>query len=252
MTVKALRKQLMAAIAMVVVAAVALSSSTYAWFASNNTVSAEGANIAVTSDVATLLISRDKTTASEIQAQNKTIVDLSTSDATKLKPAQHGTVSGAGSSQTITAITAGDGVTAFDWYTQDAESATAPTGKVGSATQLAGDDFGEYVLKYDLYMTVAKNSNPVKDIKVSAATLTGDTAVKALIVGETNSVEFSGSSNTPSSILNGTNVSLTDAEVLHVELYIFYDGTAENIYTNNIPNIADTVITVSFSCVADV
>ena len=45
MTVKALRKQLMAAIAMVVVAAVALSSSTYAWFASNNKVTATGMQV---------------------------------------------------------------------------------------------------------------------------------------------------------------------------------------------------------------
>lgn len=45
MTVKALRKQLMAAIAMVVVSAVALSSSTYAWFASNNKVSATGMQV---------------------------------------------------------------------------------------------------------------------------------------------------------------------------------------------------------------
>ena len=43
MTVKSLKKQLAAAIAMVVVAAVALSSSTYAWFVSNNTVTAKTA-----------------------------------------------------------------------------------------------------------------------------------------------------------------------------------------------------------------
>ena len=45
MDVKALRKQLMAAIAMVVVAAVALSSATYAWFVTNNTVKATTSQI---------------------------------------------------------------------------------------------------------------------------------------------------------------------------------------------------------------
>ena len=45
MTVKALRKQLMAAIAMTVVSAVALSSSTYAWFAANNKVTATGMQV---------------------------------------------------------------------------------------------------------------------------------------------------------------------------------------------------------------
>ena len=38
MSTKALKKQLMAAIAMVLVAAVALGSSTYAWFAANKIV----------------------------------------------------------------------------------------------------------------------------------------------------------------------------------------------------------------------
>ena len=50
MTVKALRKQLMAAIAMVVVSAVALCSSTYAWFAANNKVTAEGMKVQATAE----------------------------------------------------------------------------------------------------------------------------------------------------------------------------------------------------------
>ena len=45
MTVKALKKQLMAAIAMVVVSAIALSSSTYAWFASSSQVTAKGMQV---------------------------------------------------------------------------------------------------------------------------------------------------------------------------------------------------------------
>lgn len=50
MTVKALKKQLAAAIAMVVVSGVALSSSTYAWFANNNKVTATGMTVNATSD----------------------------------------------------------------------------------------------------------------------------------------------------------------------------------------------------------
>lgn len=45
MNTKSLKSQLMAAIAMVVVAAVALSSSTYAWFASNTKVTATGMKV---------------------------------------------------------------------------------------------------------------------------------------------------------------------------------------------------------------
>lgn len=58
MSTKALRKELLAAIAMVIVAAIALSGSTYAWFALNNEVTATGMNVRTeTSD--NLLIAAD-------------------------------------------------------------------------------------------------------------------------------------------------------------------------------------------------
>lgn len=56
MTVKALKKQLMAAIAMVVVSAIALSSSTYAWFANNAQVSATGLAINAQAEGTMLII----------------------------------------------------------------------------------------------------------------------------------------------------------------------------------------------------
>ena len=51
-SVSALKKQLAAAIAMVLVAAVALGSSTYAWFVSNNQVTATTTQIAAQSNSA--------------------------------------------------------------------------------------------------------------------------------------------------------------------------------------------------------
>ena len=60
-SVKALKKQLGAAVAMVCVAAVALGSSTYAWFVSNNNVTATTTSIYAQSNSAYLLIaSADK------------------------------------------------------------------------------------------------------------------------------------------------------------------------------------------------
>ena len=45
MNSKAIKKQLLAAVAMVLVAAVALGSSTYAWFVASGTVTAEGMKV---------------------------------------------------------------------------------------------------------------------------------------------------------------------------------------------------------------
>lgn len=56
MSIKKLRNQLFAAIAMVLVASIALGSSTYAWFVSNNTVKATTTNISAQSNSAYLVI----------------------------------------------------------------------------------------------------------------------------------------------------------------------------------------------------
>ena len=63
MNVKHLRKQLMAAIAMVVVAAIALGSSTYAWFVTNNKVDATTTNISAQSNAAFMTIANGETGA---------------------------------------------------------------------------------------------------------------------------------------------------------------------------------------------
>lgn len=55
MSVKALKKQFAAAVAMVVVAGVAFSSSTYAWFVNNNKVSATGMSVNATADSSLLI-----------------------------------------------------------------------------------------------------------------------------------------------------------------------------------------------------
>lgn len=63
-SVKALKKQMAAAVAMVCVAAVALGSSTYAWFVSNNNVKATTTNISAQSNSAYLVIDTKKTSTS--------------------------------------------------------------------------------------------------------------------------------------------------------------------------------------------
>lgn len=71
MNSKAIKRQLLAAIAMVLVAAIALGSSTYAWFASNNKVEANGMKITATTEGANLEISDSSTfTAGTLVVKN--------------------------------------------------------------------------------------------------------------------------------------------------------------------------------------
>lgn len=80
-SVKALKKQMAAAVAMVCVAAVALGSSTYAWFVSNNSVKATTTNISAQSNSAYLVIDTKAT------SQTSTSSTTASGDAEKLYPA---------------------------------------------------------------------------------------------------------------------------------------------------------------------
>ena len=72
MSVKSLKKQLMAAVAMVLVAAIALGSSTYAWFISNSKVTANLNSITSASATPSLYIKAGKTKGSDFLTADTT------------------------------------------------------------------------------------------------------------------------------------------------------------------------------------
>ena len=92
MSTKALKKQLMAAIAMVLVAAVALGSSTYAWFANNTKVTAEGMSITALSEGANLEIAWTSTSfeaGKTLIGQTEAATNSATIAATELLPTHY-------------------------------------------------------------------------------------------------------------------------------------------------------------------
>ena len=85
MNSKAIRKQLLAAVAMVLVAAVALGSSTYAWFVASGTVTATGMKVQAQSDGNLVIRYREGnwgTSADAGMAANQKLKPTSTSDLT--------------------------------------------------------------------------------------------------------------------------------------------------------------------------
>lgn len=68
METKALKKQLGAAIAMVLVAAIALGAATFAWFVNNNAVTATGVDVSTSSSVPNLYITSTGTTTDGMTA----------------------------------------------------------------------------------------------------------------------------------------------------------------------------------------
>lgn len=72
-SVKALKKQLGAAVAMVCVAAVALGSSTYAWFVTNNKVDATSSSISAQSNAAFMYIRDEKETSTDLTSDDSSV-----------------------------------------------------------------------------------------------------------------------------------------------------------------------------------
>lgn len=99
METKALKKQLGAAIAMVLVAAIALGAATFAWFVNNNAVKATGVDLSTSSSVPNLYITNAGTTTDGMTAAgtNPTkLYPVSTNDAKAFFETKHWT-SGTGS-----------------------------------------------------------------------------------------------------------------------------------------------------------
>ena len=162
-SVKSLQKQLIAAVAMVLVAMIALGSSTYAWFAQNNKVTATGMNVQATTSK-NLIIS----TTSSMNDDEGTTKAATFSTAKTLSPASVQTLAG---SQTFYKNTDSTGV--------GFSTGKGTAGTVFAAT--SGDDIissanastinSGYVVKYTYYIRVAgTDSDTMTNLYVSNIT----------------------------------------------------------------------------------
>ena len=269
MTVKALKKQMAAAIAMTVVSLIALSSSTYAWFASNNVVTATGMTVQAVSEdgIEIAAKSGDSTPADASFATTATATD---NYAAKLYPT---------STSNLTT-----------WFHASAAAANASTAKAGTYTQLtltagntdsyiAGsttekqkatqfyDETGKQYYLVNNFVIRTVRGGTAKDVSVSGITVTGtprdlDQSVRiALVSGSTklfyspvltadstlnsvSAISGTGESQTAtkdeSTVLLApataddmdaflTNVDTTGQEV---SIYIYFEGEDTNHYSN--------------------
>ena len=246
-----LSRKIIPALAMLVVAAVMLTTASFAWFAMSKTVEAREMSVNIKSDSLFLLISSDKTTAAEIQTQNKTVANgvLAAGSTGDLFPTAHvEEVSGSPINGTQFDAPA-------NWYTKGAND-------VGSSASskdpiaLSSSNFGQYVAKYTFYVVLAENSNSAQNLKVNSFSIaaSADSAaegdaltldpVRAVITCGTNYVEVKSGDSAPATVLSNT---VDNTNVLTVNVYIYYDGNDEDVYSNNIMNIQDVDFTFTLS-----
>ena len=276
MNVKALRKQLMAAIAMVVVAAVALSSATYAWFVSNNQVTATTTQISAQSNAAYLLI----------EAGSKTTTNSTTSDTAA-------ETVGTGSGQTYadaalypaqwknnfdaSKTTTGDKIYQFETaYASDKTKANEKTGTRFAVGDPSAAVTADYALLNTFYVGTGTYDGEFTNLKVSNMTVTATedaslkTAMRLLIMAYAPD----GSGNygtTPTSWVvakynDGTTATIESPSLtgegtagvvyapqfgksegdVKIEIYAYYDGADTQVYTTNLTKLTLCGATVTF------
>ena len=263
METKALKKQLGAAIAMVVVAAIALGSATYAWFATNNTVTAKTSNIYAQSNSAFLVIDTKNTTSS---SSGITATASETSASVGRYPAiWANTFSQVGGSDK-----AADGNGKYQFESAYAGDRTNHQENDGTRFAVGAPDTAanaDYAYKNTFYVGTGTYPGIFTNLKVTGFKVSDSTgqlssAMRVLVTcGDRWVVVKSVKTDdqdvfTIESQSDGNNDGIIRAEEFgqqgntqtdaKVEAYVYYDGSDSNVYTTNIKNLSDCNVTLTF------
>ena len=267
-SVKALKKQLAAAIAMVCVAAVALGSSTYAWFVSNNNVDAITTDISAQSNSAYLVIQEataDKTATDNTSTSSATAEDRT---AVALYPAQvvNGTATGSYKFESAYAAAAGNSL--------EKTSTRFTVGDNGTAAEAVTN---HYAHKDTFYIGTGGYDGSFTNLKVEGVTVSAKNADKAdlvnamrvlVVCGDQWTVWKNGAEVTSVDTLNtagnatetttltakytdATNkaiaASVSKDNDVTVDIYVFYDGADGQVNSDNLADLKDCGVTVTFT-----
>ena len=262
MDTKALKKQMGAAIAMVLVAAVALGSATFAWFVTNNKVDATTSTISAQSNAAYMYIRNKDNTDTNATSD---VADIK--DNKELYPATwanhfdaNGKKNGDADFTTVT----------YQFETATAESPTAS--KIDETTRKAiGAPDSDAVL--DKY--AVKNTFKVGTKGTKLTNLIVDPTVEngiSLVSGDTSNTQFDNALRIlvkcgdnwvlcdKDHVIESSNSNLLKDQILPggeneavVDIYVFYEGDDAAIYTNNLGSLKDASkkIKVTFTATAD-
>ena len=258
MDTKALKKQMVAAIAMVLVAAVALGSATFAWFVSNNAVTATGVDVTTTSSVPNLYITSVGRTSDAMTAASTNpdkIYPVSTPDAENFFETLHWTTGNghAVADEYQAALAHETGKTNYADYTfklgvsngkMDVyfDSSTAATTLEATAAMGTAGRFAVKVGNGQWLMFKVKGTATDKGYYTDNGATTGDYWVKSANDGiaaatYSNFADYAGSVNDKGQAVAGTNKlttieSGTDKEVT-VTVRIWYEGCDKDCVSEN-------------------
>ena len=222
MNSKVLRKQLLAAVAMVIVAAIAVSSSTFAWFAMSDTVTATGMTVTAKSDAIFL----------EIKGTQDSNFGLTGTDNVnaELYPTNH---------ETFSALA--DVSTVGNWYYRYNRNSDNATNDMTAKTTLTSFDNYVAMATYQVQLHEGSASTGY-DLYVKDITIPENKGITVVIAGTTGYKEFSASA---------TDITFNAADVISdtvaggtpqtITAYIFFNGDDANVYTDNVAALTGSV-----------
>lgn len=229
-------KKIIPALCMLLISAVLMGTSTYAWFSMNTTVSATGMKVTANAQETYLLIAEGEKTYQEVQAGKLITVPLTVSDAdAKVYPVAHKTES---FDNTTAASTAGN------WYYKIADKSDAST-STGAETVLT--TFTGFVIEKTVTLSLAKGSVAKTDISaevtLESAATDGIDAARVLITSSNKAVDFK--TETAKSVVYSGKITDTSVVVLHI--YIYIDGNDTAVFTDNYAALNTANISIVFS-----
>lgn len=255
MSTKSLKTQLLAAVAMCLVAVIALGSSTFAWFAANNKVTATDMTVTAKSNSQYLIIDDDDNAADETGVTEKVAKFISggtnaagaegtpAANTDKIiypafyTLATETSMPGTKDGETGTTVT---GLTASTWYTannKNAGSATDATKNIKAINDETGLNLDNYRLLYKSWLSLTKDSESYTGKIDLEATMTAgtDAAVTVLVKltqdETTEIVELYGTGESLKATTEN-DFTITSTSSVAVEYYVYIDGTSTNVNSN--------------------
>lgn len=242
MDTKALKKQMGAAIAMVLVAAVALGSATFAWFVSNNKVEAKTSQISAQSNSAFMYIYDEKNDSATKTDQR---ADYSRVDETPLYPT-HWAYTGETSTAyaTVEKFYTAFGATADSSVMGDRGANLVPASEDKAAGSPEAAVAGKYAVKNTF--KIGSKGAELKNLIVTEASIAGadtdnakfDAALRVLVKCGDNWV-LCNKDGVMAASVTGNKLAdkvLSTTEIT-VDMYVFYDGDDSQVFTNNLGNL---------------
>lgn len=231
-------KKIIPALCMLLISAVLMGTSTYAWFSMNTTVTATGLSVTAKSNAAYLLISDAENkngsnteslseTVAASYANTETNADKKVYPVTFFSNATAETAIGNIKLSETQNYSEATWIGANKWFTANNSNSGNANDSVKNVV-LVTEGTTNYMLEYNVWLTLSKDSEAVNNqkVKVTLKSHTGDAAAKAVVVIGTDHFAL-GADNAEGTTTNA--VALTNSTTVKVTVYVYIDGESANV-----------------------